>query len=835
MDRVELGIKLEQISRLRDKGDLEEAVKVADTIEWRKVKKWSELSVAEEIYEQTGRLKEARNICVYAYNRNLGGKRLLYKLTELSIAINDLDEAEELYKEFSEEAPKDTSRYILLYKINVARGASIERLIEILEEYKNNELEEHYAYELAELYAQAGRIEECVRECDDLILWFNEGEYVDKALSLKKRFVPLTKSQQMKYDVMEQYRQAGINIHELRAQQEAEREAKEKQEAEKEQEIQTEYVSMDTDANTEPEEEILVPEKNYSIYDTQNIQAELAKSMSIIMESMAEKGEKIYDENTGGEAGGTTDIILEPLEGWKKVLAGDYEPGPDEDAVDAEIRAKFRPEYEKQTEEKAEPTKEIRLNTHHWNRSVSVATAPIPKQEAPAVKPQPAAEPVQAVEPEIKAEPEIKVEPETKAEPVPVAEPVVEERKLSPIVSVTGPQTAAKAIANIAEPQAEPEQTEEISADEIIEGQIGIMDWLSAMPEASEEPEAIAESVPKAEPVVKEDTFVKQVREEFEDDKDLAEEILKEVQMEIAATMEEEEAELVLEENTEDDSEEPQLVIEETDDSSEEIEEAELIADDEMLPEEEEAVPEMTEDEKKYIRKYLCMSGMEESINRVIQGKKIDIDDGTSAYGNIAIVGRADTDKTGFAINLFKALHAKDDIRQLKIAKTTAAILNKKGIRESADKIKGTTLIIENAGMLTLDAVKAITEFMMGQTESMLVMLTGEDYSIKRLFMEAPAFAAMFNYTIELKKLSVNDLVIIAKDYAREKGYSIDEKALLKVYLLIDELQVSTPGVEADEVKRLIDGAIAKCGKKGKGLFGRKSNGLISLKEKHFV
>lgn len=777
LDRVELGIKLEQIGRLRDKGDLEEAVKVVDTIEWRKVKKWSELSIAEEIYEQTGRLKEARNICVYAYNRNLGGKRLLYKLTELSIAINDLDEAEELYKEFSEEAPKDSSRYILLYKINVARGASIERLIEILEEYKKNELEEHYAYELAELYAQAGRIEECVRECDDLILWFNEGEFVDKALYLKKRFAPLTKSQQMKYDVIERYRQAGINIHELKAQQEAE----EKKTPERESDIQA--VSVEA----EPEEEILVPEKNYSIYDTQNIQAELAKSMSIIMESMAEKGEKIYDENTSGETGGTTDIILEPLEGWKKIMSGEYEAGPDEDAVDAEIRAKFRPDYEQKVEEKAEPTKEIRLNTHHWNRSISVATAPIPKPE---------------IEPEV----------------FEVATSESEEKKRSPLLSVTGPQKVVKSIANIAEHEDEVVQSELSSENEIIDGQIGIMDWLSSMPEDAGEPEVEVETVSKAAPVVKEDTFTKQVREEFDDDKDLAEEILKEVQKEIAATIEEEDTEIVVEESIEDSVEES---------LEEDSEELESVI--------EENMPGMTEDEKKYIRKYLCMSGMEEAINRVIQGKKIDIDDGTSAYGNIAIVGRADTDKTGFAINLFKALHAKDDMRQLKIAKTTAAILNKKGIFDSADKIKGTTLIIENAGMLTLDAVKSITEFMMGQTDSMLVMLTGEDYSIKRLFMEAPTFAAMFNYTIELKKMSVNDLVIIAKDYAREKGYSIDEKALLKVYLLIDELQVSTPGVEADEVKRLIDEAIAKCGKKGKGLFGRRSNGLISLKEKHFV
>ena len=136
MDRVEFGIKLEQINKLRDKGDYEAAAKVVETIEWRKVKKWSELAIAEDVYERAGRLKDARNICVYAYNRNLGGKRLIYKLTEISIAIDDLDEADDLYNEFVEAAPRDTEKYILMYKLNKARKAPVERLIEILEEYK---------------------------------------------------------------------------------------------------------------------------------------------------------------------------------------------------------------------------------------------------------------------------------------------------------------------------------------------------------------------------------------------------------------------------------------------------------------------------------------------------------------------------------------------------------------------------------------------------------------------------------------------------------------------------------------------------------------------------
>ena len=180
-------------------------------------------------------------------------------------------------------------------------------------------------------------------------------------------------------------------------------------------------------------------------------------------------------------------------------------------------------------------------------------------------------------------------------------------------------------------------------------------------------------------------------------------------------------------------------------------------------------------------------------------------------------------------------MHANDDIRQLEIAKTTAAILNKKGVAASAKKIKGTTLIIENAGMLMPEVVRELKEFMKGDTGSMLVILTGEDFSIKRIFLEEPEFGTMFPHSIELKKMSVNDLVIIAKEYARDKGYSIGEKALLKVYLLIDELQSKNPDNETDGVKKIVDDAIAKCGSKGKGLFGRKSGGLIPLKEKNFT
>ena len=777
LDKVGFGIKLEQIGRLRDKEQYDEAARVADTIEWRKVKKWSELSIAQEVYEKAGRYKDARNICVYAYNRNLGGKRLLYKLTELSIIINDLEEAEELYNELVEEAPKDAGRFILLYQLNVAKGAPVPKLIEILEEYKSNELEEQYEYELALLYARAGRIEECVRECDDLILWFNEGEYVEKALELKKRFAPLSKSQQAKYDYFQEARRAGINPH-------IEEEPEEKYESVKEV-IKTENLTVGK-AVPIKEEEILVPEKNYNIYDTQNIQEELAKSMSIIMESIA-KGDK-DDSAEVFKTTATEDVaVIESLDAAQDKV----EPEVDYSKIVSDV------------DEVSEPTKEIRINTHHWNNAMDLMAA----KEAKAS--------IEAMTAEAIA--------------------TTEANKTASVAA-----TAEAAVAHV---------------QEIIEGQIGLLDWLSSVPEVSEaaatvvkeavaEPEPVVAATPVAEPEpavavapttepepVPMDTTEMAINM-------LTEELMKEVQEEMEAQKNTESVAIVEEEEYvtgEEEIQEPEPQIEE--EAEEEPEpQIEEEVEEELEPQIEDAVelPSMTPEERKYVRKYLGMEGMEEAITTLIQCKKEEVQDGTSAYGNIVITGRADADKTGFAINLFKAIHANDDIRQLKIAKTTAGILNKKGVAVSADKIKGTTMIIENAGALMPETIKGLTEFMYGNTDSMLVILTGEDYSMKKLFMDSPSFAAMFTHTIELKKMSVNDLVVIAKDYAKENGYSIDEKALLKVYLLIDELQNSNSGDDVEGVKAIIDGAITKCTKKGKGLFGHKQGGLTPLKEKHF-
>ena len=889
MDRVEFGIKLEQINKLRDKGDYEAAAKVVETIEWRKVKKWSELAIAEDVYERAGRLKDARNICVYAYNRNLGGKRLIYKLTEISIAIDDLDEADDLYNEFVEAAPRDTEKYILMYKLNKARKAPVERLIEILEEYKQSELDEQYEYELAELYAQAGRIDECVRECDDLILWFNEGEYVEKALRLKNRYAKLTKSQQAKLDMMEEYRAAGMEYSTVMP------------EYDSEPDIEHEEVK-----ELEPQEEYKVQEKDYSIYDTQNIQAQLAESMAKILGGINGPGEEEavepeITEPAGIEEPSETTEFVEPEEDtWEEPEEteeheeqpeAEKEPEEQPEAEKEPEEAEEQPEVEKESEPDSiedkykdiyegidEPTKEIRINTHHWNRYRSVmeddtkepmtADVPLPEGALPKYIVEKS-----EMEGEAGTNPEFIIEDfETIIEKQ--EEPVEEESVAEAAEPEEDDEYMVRLVTEDDEPQEEPETNEtepeesleeavkktvseaaEPEESEVIDGQMDIMQWMESMQDTAVEdtPETDTETeAAEPEKIPDDEQMINDVAEDAIND--IAARLMAEVREELDARAGEEAPTMIAEEEYIDDEADDAGEIMADDEAEEEFSEEEIAAYEEEHSAAEDEITAAAEDEmtaaveedndndyvlkpseRRYMQKYLFISGMEETAAEIINNKKREVPDGTSAHGNIAVVGRAKTDKTDFAIDLFKALHSEDNNKKLRIAKTNAAAINSKSILASADKLKGITLIIENAGQLTKESARELAQVMEGDTESMLVIITGEDYSINRVFTEVPDLSRMFDYRVEVRRYSVNELVAAAKDYAREKGYIIGEKALLKLYLLAGGIDTGDATKAVESIREIVDDAIERGSRKGKRRTSRKNGGLIILKDKDFI
>lgn len=205
MDKYEFNIKVEQIRKLVNKGDYGTAMKIADTIDWKKVRNANLLSMISQVYEKNEEYQDAKDILLLAFERAPIGKRLLYKLTELALKEGNVEEAEAYYREFCDLAGDDPRQHLLRFMILKQKDAPVEQLIHSLEGYTAEELDEKWLYELAELYREAGNAEKCVATCDKIMLMFGLGKYVDKAMELKLQYAPLTKYQMDLVENREKY------------------------------------------------------------------------------------------------------------------------------------------------------------------------------------------------------------------------------------------------------------------------------------------------------------------------------------------------------------------------------------------------------------------------------------------------------------------------------------------------------------------------------------------------------------------------------------------------------------------------------------------------------
>ena len=200
MDKREYQEKLQEINRLIAVEDYEGAARIADSIDWKRVRNVQTLVTISEVYEILERYEDSKTLLLRAYRRSPVGRTVLYRLVECCIKLRQFDQAIEYYSEYVQAAPHDNNKYILKYKIYRGRGSSLDEQIDILKEYLDQEYNEKWAYELARLEIQAGRVQEGLATCDDLVLWFHSGKYVIKALELKKKYAPLTPKQQEIYD-----------------------------------------------------------------------------------------------------------------------------------------------------------------------------------------------------------------------------------------------------------------------------------------------------------------------------------------------------------------------------------------------------------------------------------------------------------------------------------------------------------------------------------------------------------------------------------------------------------------------------------------------------------
>ena len=258
MDKYEYKLKLEQLRNLVQEKDYRTAAEIADTINWRKVKSAATLCMVGEIYDRNKQYENSHEILLMAYDRATVGRNIIYRLALVAMKMGRLEEAKEYYEEFLEVAPQDNLKYVLRYQIAKLEGASLPELIDILEEFKDREYKEEWAFELAYLYHRSGNSERCVEVCDDLVLWFGDGKYVEKALELKMLYQPLNKYQEEKYRQFKMSR--GEPVEEAAEQPESE-------------EIVQEAVPIpDITSNT-------------GRFNTLNLQEELAKSMQQILDA----------------------------------------------------------------------------------------------------------------------------------------------------------------------------------------------------------------------------------------------------------------------------------------------------------------------------------------------------------------------------------------------------------------------------------------------------------------------------------------------------------------------------------------------------------------------
>lgn len=389
LDKYEYKVRADEIKSLISEGEYEEAVKIADSIDWRRVKSVMMLCTISDLYKINRRYEDSRNILLLAYEKQKG-RLIVYSLCELSIKLGEYVQAIEYYKEFVQLAPKDSGRYILQYKLYEAQDVSLEERIEVLEELKRHDYREKWAYELAYLYHRVGLESKCIEECDEMILWFGEGRYVLKAYELKMLHTSLTPEQQQKYEELKSHN--GMRASDLAVDQAAVREeAKYETEDEGDDEYSRQMNQLTDDTKQIPKTEqasseeddldIQVKPVDVSQYNTINLQKELAESMRELLENKTEEM----------PAGEVNDLMMTQMYAPVDHAESADEPVQEDEAADKEtIRIPDMQPVEPQTEQPVtaeEPVAEVQ-------EALTQETAYAETTEQPVVEKQEKSQPV---------------------------------------------------------------------------------------------------------------------------------------------------------------------------------------------------------------------------------------------------------------------------------------------------------------------------------------------------------------------------------------------------------------------------------------------------------
>ncbi len=843
MDKYEYKVKLAQIEKLVAKKDYVTAAKIADGIDWRKVKSATTLNMIADIYEANDRLEDCYEILNMVYDRSPIGRRIVYRMTEVATKMHDFEEAIDLYKEFVRLAPHDLSKYILKYHIYRERGSAVTDQITILEEYKSHEYDEQWAYELACLYEEAGLYDQCVEECDELILWFSEGEYVAKAMELKMKYQQLTASQQEKFEHRYDYlTQEAQLVEEVEEAEEAEESA---EAAEETKTVQPSFTTVQPVAEiTEEQEEAddtpQVSVINTNKFSTMNLQEELAKGLQMILAQVEEEenAEAVQEETPD-----TQEFI--PV---KEVVIS-RDTVEEEPAVVEVVAAEPAEEAPITTEiEEIVPMEEAEPEVETVKDEELVAETAKGEESAAPVKPLSETAELRteilkyvAVPQERKMEEMFRTEDDGQIS-LAIGEENVLEKQITGQLTIEEILAAWDEKKRLAKEKMEKAgekkeavlfETSEITGllDDFIpktpKDVQELIEEIEGQDEELVEETPVIEEKPVVEETVVEESVVEEpVPEEFAAEEPMAEEVQEELteELEDDLPMDIDYAEALEAALTEPEEEKkPEPVGQNTASMLDAIERALAM---EIAPVETSGKY-LTEEQEKIFAYFTSVSGMKKQLVELLAEDSMYAGMEDSRIGNLVITGHPGNGKTTLAIDIVKAFQKQRKIKGGKLAKVTGDGFNKKDPADVVKKLGGGALIIERAGSMKSDIVEKLSEAMENPNGGLLVILEDDTKEIAALMEKHHNFAVKFNRTIDIPIFSNDELVAFGKSYAEEQEYYFDEMAVLALYDCIGVRQTSDHVVNVAEVKEFVDDAIAHAEKKSKGLFARLSKKRI--------
>lgn len=871
MNKYELGIKIDQIKKLAAKKEYTEAAAIAKDINWTKIKDWQALATAINVQEAVGDYEEARDMAILAYNRNLGGRKLVYKLTEFFIKVGDFDNANELYEEYSKSSQHDVSRFILYYDLRKAQNASDNELVGILEDYREHEIDEKYMYELAKLYYKTGRKEECIKTCDNIVLWFQDGIYVEKAVQLKEKLgVVLTKTQKgILEDVRKRKEDIEATKEELFAKQKELANLK-RDEVEDVFREEDEKEQKSTGKQPVPEVSLNVPEfakeqeeGPLSIDLVQNDQnddikaflmkalnkdedADDTKDSSVVMSKIetpqVEKPEVSETLSKDGEKNFSSEInkvnvsLKELIENAKQKLADNYE----------QINKEDEAEQRKEAEE--------RINKEAENIDINV---PVPEYNN--------LYDTRNLQEELAAKMSDLFGDEEEDADVKTFVPASKNKEEQPAKEVKTPAPVTEQVVN--------DDAEVQEDDDQIEGQMDITEWMQSVREekyGKQDTKEFSKSEleryldEKDEKSAAYEKLVEQKKAEaLADGKEIDKEEAKRAalaqmavdsarmdlairtgkaaaRLEQAATaIENEDIPLVTAQiptvsesmisdinsimnediDNKDNKEEGEEAVvldevaagvepEETVIPFTRQEEEQPLTMEEEIEETEQIEKKLTGELAKIFRKYRDMPGLEEQLADLFDTIDDEMQMNSSASGNILISGNSSSDKTDLARTIIRAINTLYPDQPKKIAKTSGESINQRGIAKAMGRLKGTALIVEGAGTIQPKRINELLNCLEQDTGRMIVIFEDSDTDMNVLINFNPELTKTFNHRIVLKQYTVNELVEMAKRFARKRQYEVDDDALLELYLKIDKLHNVNDNIKLDDIKEIINQAI---------------------------